>query len=247
MEKAVSIALWTHPRSVSTAFERYFLERRDFQVFHEEFAVVYQSNNSRTKLPHAQLPSAGPRDYVGVRDRMERARYDGPVFHKDMCYHAISSLIADHDYLAGQTNVFLVRTPEEAVLSLATIHPGVDFDSIGYAEMPLLFDHVRKATGRMPLVIDSADLTRDPEATLRLVCESAGISFDPAALAWDATMPAHWQPWSAWHSEAAQSTGITTPRRRYDVAFDSHPKLRAMVDFCSPFYAHMRSFASPIG
>ena len=75
MEKAVSIALWTHPRSVSTAFERYFLERRDFQVFHEEFAAVYQGNSSRAKLPHADLPPSGPGDYVGVRDRMEQTRF----------------------------------------------------------------------------------------------------------------------------------------------------------------------------
>lgn len=246
MERAVSIALWTHPRSVSTAFERYFLERRDFQVFHEEFAAVYQANGSRADLPHAQLSAAGPRDYATVRDRMEQARLSGPVFHKDMCYHALDSLIADHDYLAGQANVFLLRTPEEAVLSLATIHPEMDFDCIGYAEMPVLFDHVRQATGQAPLVIDSGDLTRDPEATLRLVCRYAGVPFDPAALAWEAEMPSHWNSWAAWHSEASRSTGITTPKQRYDVSFDSHPRLRAMADFCHPFYAHMRRFVSPI-
>ena len=243
MEKAVSIALWTHPRSVSTAFERYFLERRDFQVFHEEFSAIYQSNASRAKLPHARMSSGTPSDYVTVRDRMENARFNGPVFHKDMCYHALDALISDHDYLAGQKNVFLVRTPEEAVLSLATIHPAMDFDCIGYAEMPVLFEHARQATGMIPLVIDSADLTRRPEATLRMVCEYAGVPFDPAALVWQAAMPPQWQTWAAWHSEAALSSGFMAPRQSYSVTFDSHPKLRAMVDFCRPFYAHMKTFA----
>ncbi len=246
MTKAVSIALWTHPRSVSTAFERYFLERGDFQVFHEEFAAVYQANDSREQLPHGALAPDAPKDYVSIRDRMEKSRQNGPIFHKDMCYHAIGDLIHDHDYLASQVNIFLVRSPEEAVLSLATIHPEVDFDCIGYAEMPILFDHVRQAIGHAPMVIDSAQLVRDPDGVLRRVCEYAGIDFDPKALNWDAAMPPAWQTWEAWHAEAAKSTSIEVPKKRYSVSFESHPRLRAMADYCQPFYAHMQDFSSPL-
>ncbi|SNR74371.1 hypothetical protein [Puniceibacterium sediminis] len=246
MTRAISIALWTHPRSISTAFERYFLERKDFQVFHEEFAAVYQANDSREKLPHGTLDPTLPGDYASIRDRMEQARQNGPVFHKDMCYHVLGNLIDDHEYLANQVNIFLVRSPEEAVLSLATVHPGMDFDCIGYAEVPVLFDHVRQATGRTPMVIDSAQLASDPVGTMRAVCDYAGIDFDPHALSWGAAMPPVWQTWETWHAEAAQSTTITAPKKQYSVSFESQPRLRAMADFCQPFYAHMQRFSSPI-
>lgn len=35
------VALWTHPRSVSTAFERVMMERGDFKILHEPFSYLY--------------------------------------------------------------------------------------------------------------------------------------------------------------------------------------------------------------
>jgi hypothetical protein len=32
------VALWSVPRSISTAFERVFVERDDFEVLHEPFS-----------------------------------------------------------------------------------------------------------------------------------------------------------------------------------------------------------------
>jgi hypothetical protein len=35
------VALWSVPRSISTAFERVFVERDDFEVLHEPFSASY--------------------------------------------------------------------------------------------------------------------------------------------------------------------------------------------------------------
>jgi hypothetical protein len=35
------VALWAVPRSISTAFERVFVERDDFEVLHEPFSDAY--------------------------------------------------------------------------------------------------------------------------------------------------------------------------------------------------------------
>ena len=35
------IALWTHPRSISTAFERVMMERGDLKILHEPFSYLY--------------------------------------------------------------------------------------------------------------------------------------------------------------------------------------------------------------
>lgn len=47
------IALWAHPRSRSTVLERVFIERGDFEVFHEPFAHV--AFNERSAIPHDDL------------------------------------------------------------------------------------------------------------------------------------------------------------------------------------------------
>ena len=35
------LAFWVHPRSISTGFERIFIERKDFKVLHEPFSPLY--------------------------------------------------------------------------------------------------------------------------------------------------------------------------------------------------------------
>ena len=35
------VALWTYPRTISTAFERVMMERGDFEVLHEPFSYLY--------------------------------------------------------------------------------------------------------------------------------------------------------------------------------------------------------------
>ncbi len=46
----LSVALWGHPRSLSTALERSFMERGDFKVFHESFAYVYFMNERQIPI-----------------------------------------------------------------------------------------------------------------------------------------------------------------------------------------------------
>src|SRR4051812_2217018 len=118
-----SIALWSHPRSMSTALERMFIERGDFQVFHEEFAYVYFIHEQQADIPHKHPDEAHLRTYAEIRDLMEAARTAGPVFHKDFPYHVLRHLAVDPGYLLGQVNTFLVRDPEQSVLSHATVHP----------------------------------------------------------------------------------------------------------------------------
>ena len=41
MPKNMILALWCHPRSLSTAFERMMMERDDFKIIHERFLYLY--------------------------------------------------------------------------------------------------------------------------------------------------------------------------------------------------------------
>ena len=48
MTNSRPVALWAVPRSISTAFERVFVERGDFEVFHEPFSAYYYSTERQS-------------------------------------------------------------------------------------------------------------------------------------------------------------------------------------------------------
>ncbi len=234
-----SIALWGHPRSLSTALERSFMERSDFKVFHEAFSYVYFMNERPVAIPHKHPDPDHPRTYQGVKAMMEAARCHQPVFHKDFPYHVIDHLLADPGYLLSNVNTFLVRDPEEAVLSHANVDPYLTRDVLGYAELARLFDEVANLTGEIPLVIDAADLARDPKAILRAYCDSVGIAFMPSALTWKAQERTEWATWKEWHTDVARSDGFSQPARSYRFSYRDLPHLREFVEYCRPFYEHL--------
>jgi len=240
MDKYISVALWTHPRSMSTVFERYFIERQDFEIFHEEFSYVFNSKTHRTTLPHAELDNNHLTKYAEIRDHMENNRKVRPIFHKDMCYHTLNELVCDPQYLSDQINIFLVRDPKEAILSLATINPNLNYDTLGYAEMPVLYGLCHRATDKRPLVIDSSELANNPEETYRRVCSYIGIEFNVEALSWESGIPEQWNTWPLWHKEASRRTSIGQPSKKYSVSYETHPELVGMVDYCLPFYQFMK-------
>lgn len=105
-----------------------------------------------------------------------------------------SSLLVPTDALLSPTvhHTFLIRTPYKAIPSYHRLcYPSSptgfeywDPAEAGFREERLLFDLLR-AEGRVPLVIDSEDLLRDPEGTMRMWCEDSGIEFDKEMLSWD--------------------------------------------------------------
>jgi len=237
-----SIALWSHPRSVSTALERSFIERGDVAVFHEPFAYVYYVHEQRSSIPHKHPDPNHPRTYSDVRDLMETARRTGPIFHKDFPYHVLDHLLADPGYLLSQVNTFLIRDPEQAVLSHANVRSDLTAEVLGYRELTALFDRVRELTGHIPPVVDAADLIRDPMATVGAYCDAVGIEFRPDALTWNAGERPEWATWKGWHTDVAASSGLSAPAQDYRVSYEKAPHLRSFVDLCAPSYDYLSQY-----
>ncbi len=237
-----SIALWSHPRSMSTALERSFIERGDFKVFHEAFAYVFFMHEERAAIPHKNPDPDHPLTYPDVKQMMESARVDYPLFHKDFPYHCLDHLLKDPEYLLGQVNTFLIRDPEEAVLSHATVHPELTREVLGYEELAKTFDFVRELTGAVPTVVNAADLAAHPEATIAAYCKATGIPFLPEALQWSAGEQPEWRTWSGWHTDVAASNGLSAPQRNYRFSYETRPDLRDFERHCRPFYEHLDQY-----
>src|SRR3712207_7439034 len=63
------IALWAVPRSLSTAFERVFVERDDLEVLHEPFSAAYYYGRSEEHTSELQS-----RQYLVCRLLLEKKK-----------------------------------------------------------------------------------------------------------------------------------------------------------------------------
>ena len=199
------LSLWSHPRSRSTALERYFHNRGDVRTHHEVLADYYFIHRRAEPIGHAQLDGERGRTYQQAAAVLLEVG-DRPVVHKDFPYHAIDELCADPRWLTGQ-HVILVREPRETIYSNLKLRGQVTAKNLGYADLWRWYCHL-EAAGCQLLVLDSQRLNADPVEAIGELCQFAGLPFDERHLSWSADMNADWTKWAGWHVEVAQSRGF---------------------------------------
>ena len=233
------LALWAHPRSLSTALERIVMERGDFEVMHEPFSVLYYHHEQRAKAALANFRSAQAADYESIRSRILQAAQNLPVCFKEMCYHCHDHLINDEAFLSRMTNVFLVRDPRPTIASHFAKNPQVTLEEIGYEKQANIFRKLSQMNGEPPIVISAEDLQQNPRDTMRALWKRIDVEDRPDALRWQAGHRSEWDVWEAWHQEVAGSTGIQRRRTIYRHTVEDHAKLSAFYDHHRKHYDEM--------
>lgn len=202
------IAMWSGPRNLSTAMMYAFGARRDCAVMDEPFYAAYLA---RTGLDHPMRPeilASQPTDPAEVV-----ARLLGPIpagrahlYQKHMTQHMVAGI--PRDWMQAVENVFLIRHPARVVASFDVKYGGLTLADIGFLQQAELYDGL-VAAGRRPVVVDSADIRREPEAMLRRLCAALDLEFDPAMLHWPAgghPSDGVWAP--HWYGAVHRSTGF---------------------------------------
>lgn len=228
------IVLWAVPRSRSTAFERVFVERDDFDVRHEPFsAIYYHSPQRRSDLFLDGVPDPDAcTEPVLARVLAPRTT---PLFVKDMAYHTAGFM--DADFVACFTNTFLIREPRAALASLYARHPTFTFEEAGYHQLSRLYDHATGSGAQVP-VVDAGDLVRDPSGIMRAYCAALDIPFVASALTWQPRKVAHFSAWDSWHDHAQDSCGIGD----VDAARRPLPAhLYPIYERCLPYYERLHA------
>lgn len=237
------LALWSAPRSRSTAFARMMTERKDRVVVHEPFSQVVD-------FGEVKVGEQAARSEQDVLAALRGIAAKTPVFFKDTTDFHYPAVLADQDFLARATHTFIIRHPAEAIASHHALNPDLGRDEIGFARLFEIFAAVQAATGATPVVIDSDDLLDRPAETVRAYCAAVGIPFVAEALSWQPGMRSEWRATSKWHASTSATAGFrrdggdgAASRAKAVETVQAYPVLRAHCDYHLPYYEKLRAAA----
>lgn len=227
------IALWAHPRSMSTATERIMRERGDLDCAHEPFMYDYYVHRKAGVMPHFDVQADHPTTYGAIRDMLLQRGRAGPVFFKDMAYYVLPYLPGDADFARRLRHVFLIRSPEAAMASYFRLDPGFSREEVGIdAQWHLL--QALEGMGIAPIVIRSEDIRNDPRGMMALLWDHLDLPDAPQAFDWAGEVPRDWGQVASWHAAASRSSGIkpmppdyaAKARAGFEAAAQQAPHLR---------------------
>lgn len=211
MEEVEVIHSWSAPRSLSTSLMYSFSQRDDIDVLDEPL------------YSHFLRVSGFDRPY---RDQLlSNMESDGNKVVKDLiygsgnkkfrfCKHISKQRVLGlpEDLVKKGKHFILIRNPLDILPSFDKVVPPSFFE-LGLAELVSIYNELCE-NGKRPPVIDAAELQKDPEATIRGLCDDLEIPFQPAMLSWEAgpkPIDGLWAPW--WYNGVHKSTGFKEQRK----------------------------------
>ncbi len=232
------VALWAVPRSISTAFERVFVERDDFEVFHEPFSASYYYSEDRLSDRYADAKPQPEDNYEKVMGRILEPR-EKRVFVKDMAYY-VRPLMSP-EFASNFVNTFIVRDPKYVLTSLYKMWPDFTFEETGYEDLYRLFRQVKQGSGET-VVVDAMTFSENPAGVLSAYCDRLGVPFQADSLSWEKKEVREWEMWDGWHDQAEQSTGIQRAERKDP---ELPEELLEVYEKCLPAYYELAAHAIP--
>ncbi|MFI6603426.1 hypothetical protein ACIBHX_44935 [Nonomuraea sp. NPDC050536] len=228
------IAMWAHPRAVSTAFLRMMIERGDVTVVHEPLVTLTDWNE--VQIPGLDGDAVTLHSPSGVLAHLAKLGADRPVFFKDTLEYRHQYLFDHPEEIAGFRHTFIVRDPAKAIASHYLIKPEVACHEIGYEHQSDLFELAWQATGDRPVVIRAESLLARPAETVAAYCEAVGLPYLPDALEWVPEDRTEWHRTRRWHLDAISSSGFSAPAKEYTATVDNDERLRSYYDHHRPYY-----------
>lgn len=242
MVEPIRIAMWSGPRNISTAMMRSFGNRPDTAVIDEPFYAAFLKATGIDHPMREESMASQPTDPDGVVEQILGPAPDGrPIWYqKHMTHHMVGSF--PRDWIVTMRNAFLIRAPEDVLVSYVQKRGAVTVDDIGFVSQRELFERESDRLGRAPPVVHANDVLADPRGTLSALCAALGIPFSENMLAWPAGKRATDGAWApVWYSAVERSTGFAQTREPAKCE-DLPARLQAIADAARPHYERLAKF-----
>ena len=152
-----------------------------------------------------------------------------------MTHHLLPHI--ERGWLDRLTHCFLIRDPREMLTSLVRHMPRPQVADTGLPQQVEIFEWVRARTGRVPPVIDAADVLNHPESTLQRLCAAVGVEFTPRMLRWPPGLRATDGVWAKhWYGSVETSTEFRPYRPKPDPVPEG---LERLHDECLAHYREL--------
>ncbi len=174
-----------------------FAQRDDVNVLDEPFYAYYLKNAS-IQVNHpahdAILRTMEQREDL-VIDQINVLSKQIHVFVKGMAHHYLSE---NPMHILPWENIILIRHPRKLITSFSKVIENPSINDIGIKKASELFLFL-KVNDRIPIVIDSDELLKNPENYLRKLCVLLKLPFSEEMLSWkkggipeDGIWASHW-------------------------------------------------------
>ena len=239
-------ALWSHPRSMSTALERVMRERGDLDCAHEPFMYDYYVHRAIRQMPHFDIRPDHPVSYQAIRDHLIARAQKAPVFFKDMSYYVMPHITRDPVFAPHLVNIFLIRDPMASIASYHRLDPEVTLEEIGL-EAQWRHYSALVAAGKSPVVIRAEAVQADTRGMMVQLWQAVGLPFRAGAFDWQSERPKDWDQVGGWHGDVSASKGIRPPgpddagqsREKFQALAQSLPRMHEHLAHHQPFYEQL--------
>lgn len=233
------IAMWSCPRSLSTALMRAWESRKDTMVWDEPLypAYLYETKEYH---PHAQkIIATYETDWQKViyKATVEHIPDSPKIFYqKYISYNYLD--VMGFEWLSHLKNCFLIRNPYDLVLSLAKQTSTISVERTGIMRLYKIYQYVTENIDSFPPIIDAQDLQNNPKQTLKLLCNALDVPFDSAMLNWSSGSRQSDGIWSnKWYDAVVQTSEFKSyTRKEKTIAFDLLEIIQACQDIYQKLY-----------
>lgn len=202
-----------------------FRQRPDTIVLDEPLYAHYLSITGLQHPAYEEILSSQDQDGNRVFESFFTNKFDAPVlFCKQMTHHLE---YIDFQLLLRTENILFIRNPIQIIASYSKVIPVVRMEDIGIKKQWELFEWLSQNEKR-PIVLDAADLLKNPGKVLENICTTIGISYYEQMLHWDIGPKPEdgvWAPY--WYANVHQSTGFEKPNEPIQEVANKYEELAA--------------------
>jgi hypothetical protein len=230
------IAMWSGPRTLSTAMMRSWENRSDTVVVDEPLYAHYLLAGNVDHPGRREIIASQSTDWREVVAELTSAPLPAGrriYYQKHMTHHMLP--VIDRESLRPLQHAFLLRDPRDLLTSYAKVRTEPSEADIGLRVQVELFEEFGGP------IIDSRDLLVAPEPMLRALCAALGADFDPAMLRWPPGPRPTDGVWAQyWYDSVRASTGFAPPS---STPRNVPARLEPLLEECLRYYdrlAHYR-------